>query len=94
MPGAISPHSGRVKNANTTVLNGRDFASDVVDALGRAVRIANDANCLALSEAFDGAAIGRRVVFGVIIGTGTGGAIVVDRALISGANAIAGEWGA
>lgn len=93
MPGAISPASGLVKNANSTWLNGRPLADDLPRRLGRPVRLANDANCFALSEACDGAAAGARVVFGVIVGTGTGGGIVVDGRVLTGPNAIAGEWG-
>jgi predicted NBD/HSP70 family sugar kinase len=93
MPGAISLATGLVKNANSTCLNGRPFKGDLEAALGREVRLANDANCFALSEAADGAAHGARVVFGVILGTGVGGGIVVDRRVLVGANAIAGEWG-
>ena len=93
IPGAISPATGLIKNANSTWLNGRPFERDLADALGRPVRLANDANCFALSEATDGAAAGARVVFGVIIGTGTGGGLVVNGEVVGGANAIAGEWG-
>ncbi|ODS55417.1 MAG: hypothetical protein ABS36_09620 [Acidobacteria bacterium SCN 69-37] len=93
MPGAISPATGLVKNANSTWLNGRPFQRDLEARLGRAVRCANDANCLARSEAADGNAAGASVVFGVIVGTGTGGGLVVNRQVITGANAIAGEWG-
>jgi fructokinase len=93
IPGAISPATGLIKNANSTWLNGRPLAEDLSRALGRPVRLANDANCFALSEATDGAAAGAAVVFGVIIGTGTGGGLVVNRQLIVGANAIGGEWG-
>jgi len=93
IPGAISPTSGLVKNANSTWLIGRAFDSDLSTALGRSVRVANDANCFALSEAADGAAAGRRVVFGVILGTGVGGGLVIDGRPITGAHAIAGEWG-
>jgi fructokinase len=93
IPGAVSPANGLIKNANSTWLNGRPFAADLATALGREVRLANDANCFALSEAVDGAAAGARVVFGVIVGTGTGGAIVVDGQILVGPNAIAGEWG-
>jgi fructokinase len=93
IPGATSPATGLIKNANSTWLNGRPLHHDLSHALGRDVRLANDANCFALSEAVDGAAAGARVVFGVIIGTGTGGGIVVDRAVLGGANAIGGEWG-
>jgi fructokinase len=93
IPGAISPASGLIKNANSTWLNGRSFAEDLSQAIGRPVRLANDANCFALSEATDGAAAGAAVVFGVIIGTGTGGGLVVNGRLVTGANAIAAEWG-
>jgi len=93
MPGTLSPATGLVKNANSTWLNGRSFDRDLAKALGREVRCANDANCFALSEATDGAASGARVVFGVIVGTGTGGGIVVDGRVLTGPNAIAGEWG-
>ena len=92
-PGAISPATGLMKNANSTWLIGRPLGEDVSRLLGREVRIANDANCFALSEAVDGAASGASIVFGVIIGTGTGGAIVIDRRVVVGANAIGGEWG-
>jgi fructokinase len=93
MPGAISPASGLVKNANSTWLIGRRLREDLTAALDRPVRLENDANCFALSEATDGAAAGYDVVFGVILGTGTGGGIVVRRHALGGANAIAGEWG-
>ena len=92
-PGATSPATGRIKNANSTVLNGKPLREDLERRLGRAVRLANDANCFALSEAADGAAEGARVVFGAILGTGVGGGLVVDGRLVEGANAIAGEWG-
>lgn len=93
IPGATSPSTGLIKNANSTWLNGRMLETDLARAFGRPVRLANDANCFALSEATDGAAAGARVVFGVIIGTGTGGGLVVNGQLVVGANAIAGEWG-
>jgi fructokinase len=93
MPGAISPATGFVKNANSTWLNGRPLKIDLERALAREVRLANDANCLAVSEATDGAAAGADVVFGVILGTGTGGGLVVRGHIVTGANAIAGEWG-
>ena len=93
IPGAISPATGRIKNANSTWLNGRPLDRDLAHALDRPVRLANDANCFALSEATDGAAAGAPVVFGVIIGTGTGGGLVVSGRVVTGANAIAGEWG-
>ena len=92
-PGAISSGTGRIKNANSTQLNGRPLAEDLARALGREVRVENDANCFALSEASDGAAAGRRLVFGVILGTGVGGGIVLDGQVWVGPNAIAGEWG-
>jgi fructokinase len=93
MPGAISPATGLVKNANSTWLIGRRLHIDLERALGRPVRLANDANCFALSEACDGAAAGAEVVFGVIIGTGTGGGVVVRQQVLTGPNAVAGEWG-
>jgi fructokinase len=92
-PGVISPATGLIKNANSVYLNGRPFDRDVAAALRREVRVANDANCFALSEATDGAAAGAAVVFGVILGTGVGGGVVVGGQLLSGPNAIAGEWG-
>jgi fructokinase len=92
-PGAISPFDGRLRNANSVWLNGRGLATDLADHLGRPVRIANDADCFALSEATAGAGAGAASVFGVIIGTGTGGGIVVHGQLLQGPNAIAGEWG-
>ncbi|MBN8473699.1 MAG: ROK family protein [Sulfuritalea sp.] len=93
IPGAESRASGLVKNANSTCLIGKPLKRDLELALGREVRIANDANCFALSEAVDGAGAGASVVFGVILGTGVGGGIVIDGKVLSGANAIAGEWG-
>jgi fructokinase len=93
MPGAISPASGFVKNANSTWLNGRPLQVDVEAALQRPVRLTNDANCFALSEATDGAGAGAETVFGVIVGTGTGGGVVVHGHVCTGPNAIAGEWG-
>jgi len=93
IPGALSPETGLVKNANSTWLNGRPLAADLETTLRRPVRVANDANCFALSEASDGAAAGADVVFGVIIGTGTGSGIVVHGRVLTGPNAIAGEWG-
>jgi fructokinase len=93
MPGAISPVTGLVKNANSTWLNGRPLHEDLERRLARPVRLANDANCLAVSEATDGAAAGAHVVFGVILGTGTGAGIAIDGRVLTGANAIAGEWG-
>jgi fructokinase len=93
IPGAISPSTGLVKNANSVWLIGRPLRDDLSARLAREVRIANDANCFAVSEAADGAAAGAAVVFGVILGTGTGAGIVVRGAPLIGANAIAGEWG-
>jgi fructokinase len=93
IPGALSPATGLVKNANSTWLIGRPLDRDLSERLERPVRLANDANCLALSEATDGAGAGRRVVFAVIIGTGCGGGIIVDGKIHTGPNAIAGEWG-
>lgn len=92
-PGAISPDTGMIKNSNSTVLIGRALDRDVGRLLGRPIRIENDANCFALSEATDGAGRDGRVVFGVILGTGVGGGIVVDKTLLAGRNCIAGEWG-
>lgn len=93
MPGAISPQTGLVKNANSTWLIGRPFDKDLIAAWGREVRCANDANCLAVSEAVDGAAAGAEVVFAVIIGTGTGAGIAINGRAHTGQNAIAGEFG-
>jgi fructokinase len=93
IPGAISPASGLVKNANATWLIGRPLGRDLAAALGRPVRVANDANCFAVSEAADGAAAGAAVVFGVILGTGVGGGLVVGGRPLQGTNSIAGEWG-
>ena len=92
-PGAVSAASGRMKNCNSTWLNGQPLADDLTRALARPVRLANDADCFALSEARDGAGRDAAVVFGVILGTGVGGGIVVDGRLLHGADAIAGEWG-
>jgi fructokinase len=93
IPGAISPATGLVKNANSTWLNGRAFDRDIAERLGREVRVANDANCFAVSEAADGAAAGLSPVFGVILGTGVGGGIAIEGRVLTGADAIAGEWG-
>ncbi len=93
IPGALSRATGRVKNANSTWLIGRSLKEDLERALKREIRLENDANCFALSEAVDGAGQGARVVFGVILGTGVGGGIVVDGRVLTGPNAIAGEWG-
>lgn len=92
-PGAVSPFTGLIKNANSQCLNGRPLEKDLARALGRPVRLANDADCFALSEATDGSAAGARAVFGVILGTGVGGGIVVGGNLLRGPNAVAGEWG-
>jgi fructokinase len=93
IPGAISPATGVVKNANSTWLIGRPLHLDLERAIGRPVRVANDANCFALSEAADGGGEGAAVVFGVILGTGVGGGVVVNGRVLAGANAVAGEWG-
>jgi len=93
IPGAESQATGLIKNANSTWLIGKPLRKDLEAALGRPVRLENDANCFALSEAVDGAGMGAAVVFGVILGTGVGGGIAVDGKIIRGANAIAGEWG-
>jgi len=93
IPGAISAVTGLIKNANSTWLNGQPLDRDLERALGRPVRLMNDANCFALSEATDGAAIGAHTVFGVILGTGTGAGIVVHGRVLEGRHRIAGEWG-
>jgi fructokinase len=93
IPGVISPATGLVKNANSIALNGHPFDKDLAAKLGRDVRVNNDANCFTLSEASDGAGAGYRTVFGVIVGTGCGGGIVVDGALVAGPHMVAGEWG-
>ena len=93
MPGAISPVTGKVKNSNSICLNSKPFKQDLESVLNRLIRIENDANCFALSEAKDGAAAGENIVFGVILGTGVGGGLVINGELISGPNAISGEWG-
>lgn len=93
IPGSLSPATGRVRGANSTWLNGGRLDTDLAAALGREVRISNDANCLALSEAADGAAAGAASVFAAILGTGVGAGIVLDGRLVEGANRIAGEWG-
>jgi predicted NBD/HSP70 family sugar kinase len=92
-PGALSPATQRIRNSNSTCLNGRPLKEDLERAIGREIRIANDANCFALSEAVDGAARNVRVAFGVILGTGVGGGIVIHGRVLGGVNAIAGEWG-
>jgi fructokinase len=93
IPGSPSPSTGLIRNANSTWLNGRPLQTDLEKVLGRPVRLANDANCFALSEARDGAAAGAKVVFGVILGTGCGGGLVIDGALLEGAAGVTGEWG-
>jgi len=93
IPGSISRITGLVKNANSTWLNGRPLDRDLTAALGREVRIANDANCFAVSEATDGAAAGKDVVFGVILGTGCGGGVAIGGRVHEGPNGVAGEWG-
>lgn len=93
IPGSPSPRTGLIRGANSTWLNRRPFREDLERTLGRLVRLANDANCLALSEASDGAAAGAGVVFAAILGTGCGGGVVVDGRIVEGANGIAGEWG-
>ena len=93
IPGAISPASGKVKNANSTWLIGKPLQGDLQHCLARPVRLSNDANCFVLSEASDGAGAGATCVFGVIVGTGTGGGIVINGQVLEGQNRIAGEWG-
>ncbi len=92
-PGALSPATGLLRNSNSVCMNGKPVKEDLETLLGREIRISNDANCFALSEAVDGAAEGASVVFGVIIGTGTGAGVVVNGQVLNGPNAIAGEWG-
>jgi fructokinase len=93
IPGSISRITGLVKNSNSTWLNGRPLDRDLTSMLGREVRVANDANCFAVSEATDGAAAGRHVVFGVILGTGCGGGVAIDARVHAGPNGVGGEWG-
>lgn len=93
IPGSVSPTTGMVRNANSTWLNGRPLRQDLEAILGRPIRMANDANCFVLSEAVDGAAAGARSVFGIIVGTGCGGGIVIDGKVLVGARGIGGEWG-
>ncbi|GAB1438880.1 fructokinase [Providencia sp.] len=93
IPGTLSPVTGKVKNANSTWLNGQPFDADLSQLLGREVKVANDANCLAVSEAVDGAGAGAKVVFAVIIGTGCGAGIAINGQVHSGGNGVAGEWG-
>lgn len=93
MPGALSVATGLVKNSNSIALNGKPLKQDLEKNLGREIRITNDANCFALSEATDGAGKNDQIVFGIIVGTGTGGGVVVNKKVLIGPNAIAGEWG-
>ncbi len=93
IPGNVSRRTGLIKNANSVWLNAKPFSGDLEKALGRPIRLANDANCFALSEATDGAGAGHAVVFGVILGTGTGGGVVVNGQVLEGAHGIGGEWG-
>lgn len=92
-PGSVSPRTGLMRNSNSTYLNGRTFREDLEEALQRPVRLANDANCLALSESIDGAAKGAASVFAIIVGTGCGGGVVFNSHLVEGANGVSGEWG-
>ena len=92
-PGALSPQSGLLRNSNSVVLNGKPLDRDLANALGQPIRLENDANCLAISEAADGAGAGCQVVFGAILGTGVGGGIVIERQILTGLNRIGGEWG-
>lgn len=92
-PGSISPVTGHLRNSNSVWMNGKPVREDLQRELGRELRMANDANCMALSEAMDGAGAGARVVFGVILGTGCGGGVVVDGAIVEGRNGVGGEWG-
>lgn len=93
IPGTLSPVTGLVKNANSTWMNGKPFDKDLGETMGREVRVANDANCLAVSEAVDGAGAGARVVFAVIIGTGCGGGLAISGQVHNGGNGVSGEWG-
>lgn len=93
LPGFSHPRDGLIRNSNATFLNRRPFGADLAAALGRPVRVANDANCMVLSEAVDGAAASAGVVFGIIVGTGVGGGLVVDGRIVEGANGLGGEWG-
>lgn len=92
-PGALSPTTGLLRNSNSVCMNGKSFKADIEQHLQREIRMANDANCFALSEAVDGAGAGADVVFGVIIGTGVGGGVVIRQHVLGGPNAVAGEWG-
>jgi fructokinase len=93
IPGSLSPATGLVRNANSVWLIGEPFDQDLAEAMGRPIRLENDANCFALSEAVDGAAAGAETVFGVIVGTGVGGGVVTHGNVVSGCNAVGGEWG-
>ncbi|MFK8067992.1 MAG: ROK family protein [Gammaproteobacteria bacterium] len=93
MPGAISSATGSVKNSNSVCINGKPFKQDLELRLDRSIKIENDANCFALSEAIDGAAVEAKVVFGVILGTGVGGGLIINKEVITGPNSITGEWG-
>lgn len=93
VPGSVSFKTGLMRNGNSTYLNGRPFREDLAAALGQEIRLANDANCFALSESADGAAAGAHITAGVILGTGCGGGVVVDGSLVEGCNGITGEWG-
>ena len=93
IPGTLSPLNGLVKNANTDWLNGEPLGKDLSEALQREVRVDNDGNCLALSEATDGAAAGEAVVFAAVLGTGCGGGLVIDGRVVVGRNGLTGEWG-
>ncbi|MCH2140833.1 MAG: ROK family protein [Phycisphaerales bacterium] len=93
IPGSESPDNRLIRNSNSTALNGRPLASDLTAALNRPILLANDANCLAMSESHDGAAAGARSCFAIILGTGVGGGVIIDGHLVSGVNGIAGEWG-
>jgi len=93
IPGTLSPATGLVKNANSTCLIGRALDQDIATAVGREIRLANDADCFVLSEAHDGAAADATIVFGIILGTGVGGGLAIDGRLVHGPNAITGEWG-
>lgn len=93
IPGALDNARRLVKNANTVVLNGKPLEADLSEVLSRPVRLANDANCFALSEAVDGAGAGAEIVFGVIVGTGCGGGLVIQQQVINGCNGLTGEWG-
>ena len=92
-PGSISPHSGLHRNANSSILNGQNFLSDLENSLGKKIWLGNDANCFTLSEAVDGAGKGNSVVFGIILGTGVGAGITINGKIHNGRNSIAGEWG-